>query len=678
MGKTNKSNMSGTKRKIPGTDRIESSAEQSKRSRGSTSAVGSRGKQTVRKNAKSVLNINTELNGSVNSRASSNNNNVINTRNLQLVDLQNNGILTRSKGKINEWVNHKDLCVDQGLDQRDIEQESDIFFKANNWLNLPVGEGAASREDIDHDGVEVDVRESEDEFHDPENNKGDESQDSIANSSSDEEEEQPTPLDNQPISPVMSSIQGKYSKFAKLTKDPQFHSFMDEMLDQKLAQIESKRQIATGTSLLDNNNDKQKGVTQTVRAGVKSPSDSTLYTPALKKLTAGINGKNQADNIINKISNFVDEMRIESSRVSSAEKGTAAKRLVMDEQQPSTSGGAGVGRAPDLPAQQPSGANVDEVDEFRKAQERSDELLIQAEQFKARVSAPKGNNFVTPFNLSGLRDKFITEDGLAPVDEEIQWLRNFDQDDEFFHITCHVDPNLKAKIVRGEYIDLEKLLPKDRLGTMLGGTVNDEHSLFRFGLKEGQPFVAPATDSNQKISNLRKWEQAFRVYAALYSQSNPSRASEIWQYVYVISTTANVHPWENVYYYDCTFRQLMASKPWRNWGKTYTQGWNLAFRGSNNNHSQHTPQHNTAARGNFQKQHDWRDDCCRRFNKGKCPRNSSECRWNHRCTYCGGWNHGIAVCRKKNGNKPGNGSYSHNNTTQSAPPPAKTNVTDKV
>ena len=35
-------------------------------------------------------------------------------------------------------------------------------------------------------------------------------------------------------------------------------------------------------------------------------------------------------------------------------------------------------------------------------------------------------------------------------------------DDDFFHLICHVDPALKTKIENGEYVDLDKLLPRDR------------------------------------------------------------------------------------------------------------------------------------------------------------------------------------------------------------------------
>ena len=34
-------------------------------------------------------------------------------------------------------------------------------------------------------------------------------------------------------------------------------------------------------------------------------------------------------------------------------------------------------------------------------------------------------------------------------------------DDDFFHLTCHIDQSLKKKIENGEFVDLDKLLPKD-------------------------------------------------------------------------------------------------------------------------------------------------------------------------------------------------------------------------
>ena len=36
-------------------------------------------------------------------------------------------------------------------------------------------------------------------------------------------------------------------------------------------------------------------------------------------------------------------------------------------------------------------------------------------------------------------------------------------DDDFFHITCHLEPTMIHKIENGEFVELEKLLPKDKL-----------------------------------------------------------------------------------------------------------------------------------------------------------------------------------------------------------------------
>ena len=91
----------------------------------------------------------------------------------------------------------------------------------------------------------------------------------------------------------------------------------------------------------------------------------------------------------------------------------------------------------------------------------ADQLLVQAECFKSRVEALKGNHtqkftdFLLPYDYEKLRSKFVKPEGLAPLDSKIMFLRNFDQDDEFFHITSQIDPNLKLKIERGEFVDLE-------------------------------------------------------------------------------------------------------------------------------------------------------------------------------------------------------------------------------
>ena len=86
-----------------------------------------------------------------------------------------------------------------------------------------------------------------------------------------------------------------------------------------------------------------------------------------------------------------------------------------------------------------------------------DQLLVQAEKFKAKIEAPKGNftDMLMPYGYEKLKSHFVKPEGLAPIDSEILFLRNFNQDDEFFHVMSQIDPSLHIKIERGEFIDLE-------------------------------------------------------------------------------------------------------------------------------------------------------------------------------------------------------------------------------
>ena len=137
-----------------------------------------------------------------------------------------------------------------------------------------------------------------------------------------------------------------------------------------------------------------------------------------------------------------------------------------------------------------------------------------------------------------------------------------------------------------------------------------------------------------------------------YSQAQPNRAVEIWQYMHVINVAVSAYQWSNVAYYDLTFRQLMAFRPERSWAKTYNQGWNLSMKeplGNKYSSFLAAGQLSQSFSNNAPKEnnhHDWRDDCCWRYNKNRCKRSAEECYFDHRCTYCGGWNHGFYNCRK--------------------------------
>ena len=176
-------------------------------------------------------------------------------------------------------------------------------------------------------------------------------------------------------------------------------------------------------------------------------------------------------------------------------------------------------------------------------------------------------------------------------------------------------------------------------------------------------FLAPVSDHEQKVNGIKKWDHAFRVYAAIFCGANLLTAKEIWQYIYIIHSAAASYQWDNVAFYDYSFRQMMSERPNRNWGKTYTQLWQLALhdpinkqnesnRWSSGQHQQHQHGSSTATAGPSEgmatKHKDW---CCWTFNRvGKCEKPG--CKFDNCCSYCGTWNtHGSNTCKKKLGSK---------------------------
>ena len=147
----------------------------------------------------------------------------------------------------------------------------------------------------------------------------------------------------------------------------------------------------------------------------------------------------------------------------------------------------------------------------------------------------------------------------------------------------------------------------------------------------------------------------------------------------VIHSVAACHHWENVAYYDYTFRRLMASKPWRSWSKTYSQGWNLAFTqsmsqqgsGRFNNNSGYVAKGGSKATATK----DWCDDCCWGFNRNRCRKSGQECKYDHRCTFCGGWGHSKQNFRKRL--KQGSGSDARSSSGSASTSSSETGNTAK-
>ena len=256
-------------------------------------------------------------------------------------------------------------------------------------------------------------------------------------------------------------------------------------------------------------------------------------------------------------------------------------------------------------------------------------MLLDAELFKANVE-----------KLTGKQNK-----GGSKVNDTREFKN---PDDEFFHLTCHLDKVLIEKIKKGHFVELEKLLPGDRF--------KRDSQRLEFCYKDGATFLAPA-EKDKKISNVRRWDQAFRVYASIYCHEHPDRAGEIWQYMEVIHTAAAAYVWDNVAKYDNVFCQLMEFNPKRSWAITYNQMWNLTlvepllknYSTFNNNHN---PGNSSGGKrmngdGTHKKRGSKKSNYCWGLNgKGNFCKFGERCKFINKCSYCDSTQHGKTKCPK--------------------------------
>ena len=73
----------------------------------------------------------------------------------------------------------------------------------------------------------------------------------------------------------------------------------------------------------------------------------------------------------------------------------------------------------------------------------------------------------------------------------------------FFHVMCHVELTLRQKIENGEFVELKKLLPRNRGAHSYTST---EDNVMELVSKGGHTFFVPARDRDNKINNIKKWD----------------------------------------------------------------------------------------------------------------------------------------------------------------------------
>ena len=368
---------------------------------------------------------------------------------------------------------------------------------------------------------------------------------------------------------------------------------------------------------------------------LKSPSNSTIYTPAVERANdkqdyvpvtdAWVKQQTRLNDreaqTIDHVSRFLNDMRFNSDQrretphvPQAAVPGTSSDKQRCDQ--------------------------VQQVQQQQRARSAAETAILDAERFKAQIQQPSRGNqihFNNPIPNVSEHEK-----------EQIRHLRYLDnEDDEFFHTTCHIEQATREKIEMGAFIELSKLLQK-------GAHIEPRNNRLQLVNKDGMSYFVPSLDRETKIDNIKKWEQAFRVYTTIYCNANPTRSGEILQYVDVIHRAAATFSWENVAKYDYVFRQLMAAKPHRSWAKVYTQMWNITL----NEPLKKFPESAqfSGRNGNGKK----RESVCWKFNKGNCTYGKG-CKFEHKCSYCGGSNHGASTCLKKQNKRSGEKNKSNGN-----------------
>ena len=435
-----------------------------------------------------------------------------------------------------------------------------------------------------------------------------------------------------------------------LASNPGLKRLFNQLLDERIRQATSQGE-SSGSTLLTTLTPTKQHAGESVHVQrnkiIKSPSDTTVYAPALVLKRGGtdlcgggqnfpVNSKiGVKDNLVADLTKQVGQTVIENHVANFVEGVRAANSSPHAEEQ----SGRTMRRSSQI-----------SVPGLEDAKERADKAVLEAKKFRAAIAEQPGRTFVeveNPFNMQPLM--------LNPqVDANVHLTSTGISNDDFFHLISHIDMALKGKIENGEFVDLDKLLPKERGNPMFSCSDFERLEWVR---NDSGTFLVPAKKQS-RINSFRHWEQAFRIYATIYCGAHPHRAREIWQYISVINIAANAYVWDNVYSYDITFRQLMQFNPTRSWAITYNHMWNLSMReplpnrnfGRGGNLGGFTSRNpNVIVAGPAKKKTDY----CWNFNKGVKCRFGSKCKFVERCSYCDSSSHSVHACNKLDNKKDG-------------------------
>ena len=332
-----------------------------------------------------------------------------------------------------------------------------------------------------------------------------------------------------------------------------------------------------------------------------SSSEITVY-----KMAVRISGEQEKNK--DKIEKFINNIRIENANGESCNISTSSEEF-MDTSEESEvnqiheyiAGSSAVPR---------KSADLGCSMEPRKTPEdHAAEIIKEAEKSKARMYKVPGRSALS----------------ISQIDEDYQM------------VDAHIDEVTRRKIQSLEYVDLRKLLPKQKMGI---GREEDQH--MEIVSRNGFTYLSPISEREAaNINSYGKWEQAFRIYSNVLTSKMPGKSTELLQYGHTIHTAAMSYHWDNVYSYDKEFRQHIGHHLSRTWSVILQQAWTMLLKDRIRNNSNHLFQ-----KGNLPGSKSNKKEPCRHFNRGKCTFGLS-CKFDHRGSVpkCGKFGHGTHICR---------------------------------
>ena len=516
------------------------------------------------------------------------------------IDEQLVGVKTRSKGDLTQEELRAELPtgkktnvlkIPKGSKSKVDKQIPPSGQKVSQALGPPVNVAAGETVQVEIHRADDDAESSEEDSSSSEESEdSSESTSSSGSSSSEEDEVEKGACARRPRSKTKSKRKNLTSSDSESESDASADEYHQKILKanpglkayiekRKGHQKQAKERRKKRKSKLKRTKNKRSKQSTNI---LNSPSNSTIYAPALNKIVDDMSPQvsvaNHRGRKRNRNSDLVKGMRRIDLHGRSVSK------------EPSIISG---GRQSSSSEAEESGTDQEEHD--RAIHKAAEDMIVNSEKFKATAT--------------------VLPEGKSPQ-------YDYNNDADFMVSTCHVDTSIGDKARSGKFVELDKLLNKSLKDITPQGA--DKYRLDLVN-KEGQSYLVASTpDKDVKITGYRRWEQAFKVYMIMFSESNPTRATEILAYADIISNAAQNFVWENVAMYDFYFRKLMDKHPNRSWARTHTQLWSLMMR----EHLSHKPSSSGFSPGG---KSNLRDICCWRYNKGKCTR-GPDCKFEHRCS----------------------------------------------